>query len=322
MRPFITAVAIIVTVLVSLDRPRAQQPPQPAQQQQQQQQPPQPAQQQQQQQQSPPPAGQPQAQPQQPPAPGTPPKPLIPLAASTLGANATPYYGEYVTVSGAVEATLSKSAFSIDQDKTKSTGQEVLVLAPILNEPVVANTYVTIIGPVVHLDQAEIAKANKDYKLDLTPDLIEKYRNRPVIVATNVINSSGLDLARRLPPPLTTEEEAFQKLMRQIGPANTALRGAIDKSDPAATKEQIAILSQAFQKTEAFWKTRGKADAIKWASDAKAMSDSIDKAVATGKWDEAKTHAGTLGQQCQSCHGAYRERFDDGSFRINKAGSR
>jgi len=28
--------------------------------------------------------------------------------------------------------------------------------------------------------------------------------------------------------------------------------------------------------------------------------------------------AGTLGQSCQSCHAAYRERFDDGSYRIKE----
>jgi hypothetical protein len=57
-------------------------------------------------------------------------KPFVPLAASTLAAHPETYYGETVTVTAAVEQTLSKSSFSMDQDKTKATGQEVLVIAP------------------------------------------------------------------------------------------------------------------------------------------------------------------------------------------------
>ena len=82
------------------------------------------------------------------PAPGTPTKPYVPLAASTLADHPDTYYGEFVTVTGAVEQTLSKLAFSVDQDKTKSTGKDVIVVAPTLMEPVVANSYVTIIGEV------------------------------------------------------------------------------------------------------------------------------------------------------------------------------
>jgi mono/diheme cytochrome c family protein len=45
----------------------------------------------------------------------------------------------------------------------------------------------------------------------------------------------------------------------------------------------------------------------------------IDTAAAAAKWDDVKASAGTLGQKCAACHGAYRERFDDGSFRIKVA---
>ena len=89
-----------------------------------------------------PPAGQkpPAQQPPPPPlAPGTPPKPLVPLAASTVAENPDPYYGEYVTVTAAVEQILSRTSFSIDQDATKSTGKEVLVIAPNMNGKVDTN---------------------------------------------------------------------------------------------------------------------------------------------------------------------------------------
>src|SRR5262245_33800823 len=129
----------VIAILVAgfLAAPRAQQPPQ------------QPSQQQ-------------TAEPQQggrgrgqaPPAgaPSTPVKPLVPLAASTLVKNPQPYYGENVTVTAAVEQTLSKTSFSVDQDKTRSTGQEVLVVAPTMHDPVDPNTYVTVIGELMPFD--------------------------------------------------------------------------------------------------------------------------------------------------------------------------
>jgi len=254
------------------------------------------------------------------PAPGTPTKPYVPLAASTLADHPDSYYGEFVTVTGAVEQTLSKLAFSVDQDKTKSTGKDVIAVAPTLMEPVAPNTYVTIIGEVVHLDPAEIGKKGaeltKEYKIDLAPDVVSKYRGHPVVLAKSVITTAGVDVAKRPPPPPTAEEEALSKIMKQVGPANTALRGALDKTDMAVAKENANVLKQAFVQTEAFWKPKGKPEAAKFAEEARKLSESISAAIASGNWDEAKTHAGTLGQQCAGCHGQFRERMDDGTYRI------
>ncbi|OLC82507.1 MAG: hypothetical protein AUH72_06650 [Acidobacteria bacterium 13_1_40CM_4_65_8] len=265
--------------------------------------------------------GAPAGLPATPPAvPGAPAKPYVPLAASTLADHADTYYGELVTVTGAVEQTFSKLAFSIDQDKTKSTGKDVIVIAPTLMEPVTPNAYVTIIGEVVHLDPLEIGKKGaeltKEYKLDVTPEVVAKYQGHPVILAKSVITVAGVDVAKRPPPPPTAEEEALSKIMKQVGPANTALRGALDKSDMAVAKENANVLKQAFVQTEAFWKPKGKPEATKFAEEARKLSEQISAAIATGNWDEAKTHAGTLGQQCAGCHGAFRERMDDGTYRI------
>lgn len=272
--------------------------------------------------------GQPQPQPAQPPQgrgqgqrQGAPAKPIVPLAASTIVNNPDPYIGEYISVTAAVEQPLTKSTFSVDQDKTK-TDKDILIIAPTMTGTVDANAYVTVLGELVKFDPDEIKKKTKNYSLDLSPELIAKYKGRPAVVATAVVvNATGVDIAKVPPPPLTPEEEAFQKIMRQVGPANTALRGAIDKMDAAAVKDQAAILSKAFTQTEAFWKTKGKQDAVGFATEAKKHADAITAAVAAGKWDDAKASAGPLGQQCQSCHTAYRERLDDGSFRI-KTGSR
>jgi cytochrome c556 len=129
-----------------------------------------------------------------------------------------------------------------------------------------------------------------------------------------VINEKFLDVAKRLPPPMTAEEEAFSKVMKQVGPAFAALRAGIDGSNVENATKNAAVLKQAFTDTEAFFKPK-KPDATLWAADARKHVESIQAAVTAGKFDEAKTTATTLQQACANCHGTYRERFDDGSFR-------
>jgi len=251
------------------------------------------------------------------------PKPLVPVVASTVAANPDAYYGEQVTMTATVDQILSPTSFSMDQDRTKSTGKDVLVLAPRLNQPVDLNAYVTVLGELVKFDPADIKAKAKELKVDLPDvpaDVAAKYRGKPALIATSVLNSKMVNLAMRLPPPMTNDDETLDKVMKRVAPAFTALRGAVDKSDMEATKQNATILKQAFSETEAFWKSKGKADATKWAGDARTQAETIEKDVATGKWDAIKTSATTLGTSCGSCHGVYRERFDDGSYRI-KMGS-
>ena len=108
---------------------------------------------------------------QPPPASTPPPKPLVPLTAATLAANPDTYVGEWVSVTGVVEQSLSRLAFAVDQGALKSTG-DVLVLAPRLNGPVDPKTYITIVGEVVRFEPDEISKKAKDYALDLSADLV------------------------------------------------------------------------------------------------------------------------------------------------------
>lgn len=280
--------------------------------------------------QQPPPAGQqPPASGQQPPAkeqqpaapagqqprgqggaPAALPKPLEPVAASTLVAHPDPYYGAHVTVTAAVEQVMSKTAFSVAQTTAKN--QEVLVLTPPLQGTLEPNSYVTVIGQVIKLDADKL----KELKLEVPADLMSKYNGKPVVVATGVINSAFVDLTKRMPPPMSAEEEGFSKIMKKVGPAFAAVRSSAEGSKADVASENAATLKQAFTETEAFWKSHGKPDAAQWAQGARKQAESIEKAAAAGKWDDVKTSTAALGQACQTCHTTYRERFDDGSFRM------
>jgi hypothetical protein len=260
--------------------------------------------------------GQPPAAPA--PPPGTPTKALVPVAASTLAANPEAYVGEFVSLTGAVEQSLGKMAFSVDQDPKKSTDKNVVVLMRHLSGTIDPQTYVTIIGQVVKYDPAEFATTFKEWADALPADAAATQTGKPVVIATSVINVAGIDVMRRLPPPMTADEEAYQKIKKQVGSANAALRKGLEASDVKLASENAILLRQAFAETETFWKRRSRSDAVTWSQDAKKLSDTIHRAAAAGKWDEVKASATTLGQACQSCHAAHRERFDDGSFRIKK----
>jgi cytochrome c556 len=248
---------------------------------------------------------------QQPAAPA--PKPLVPVAASTLADTPDAYFGQPVSVVGAVERALTATAFTIDQDRTRSTGKEVLVIAPTLNSPVEANTYVTVLGEAVRFDAAELASR---LTIDLPDDLAAGFAGRPAIVATAVLDTSMVDLARKLPPPMSPEEQAYASVMKRIGPAFTALRQAMTASDAEAVREQARILQKGFDDTIGFWKSHRRQDAVQWAADAKTHGQAIEHAAGRGDWDAVKAAAGSLGQSCQACHGTYRERLEDGTYRI------
>jgi len=243
-------------------------------------------------------------------------RPLVPMAASSLLLNPDAHYGENVSLMAAVETVLSKTAFTVDQDKTKATGKEVLVIAPTLTGVVQPNTYVTITGEVVKFDSAEVARKLRGYTLDLAPDVVAKFQGHPAVFATAVITPGLIDIAKRVAPPMTPAEQAYSKLMKGVGSAFPALRTGLDGSNAAAAKENVAILKKSFAEVQAFWKERNTADALGWAQDASKHADTIETAVNAGKWDDAKTAATELQQLCTSCHTAYRERQDDGTFRI------
>ncbi len=104
--------------------------------------------------------------------------------------------------------------------------------------------------------------------------------------------------------------------MKKVGPAFAALRKSMEAMDSKIAKEQTEILEDAFDDAEKFFEGRGKHDAHQWASDAKKTVAAIEKSAGDSKWDEVKASIGNLGKTCQTCHTAYREKAEDGTFRM------
>src|SRR6185503_16688543 len=193
--------------------------------------------------------------------------------------NPDAYYGQGVTITAAVEQILSKSAFSVDQHRVGTAPApakptDVLILVPTLQSPVEPKAYVTVMGELVKFDPADVAKKAKDYKIDLPPDVVAKYTGRPAMIATSVITEKFVDLAKRLPPPMTADEEALSKVMKQLPPALAALRTAVDATKAEDATKQAMVLRQGFADTEAFWKPK-KAEPMQWAHDAKLKVEGL-----------------------------------------------
>ncbi len=243
---------------------------------------------------------------------------IVPVAASSVAAKPDQWVGEYVAMTGVVDASLGKMAFTVDQDKTKSA-PDVLVLAQRMSDAVAPNTYVTVIGLLMKYDPADVAAKSKAHAQDLPADVAAKYKGKPVVLATSVVNDKMLDLARFIAPALTPEEEALAKAMKGVPAASGEMRKGADASNVELATKNVATLTAAFTEVETFMKKRGKLDAVKWAADARANVLTVEKSAKGGQWDAAKTAAAAIGGSCGTCHTPYRERLEDGSFRF-KAG--
>jgi hypothetical protein len=245
------------------------------------------------------------------------PQALVPVAASTLAANPDPYVGMTVTLTAAVDERYGTTAFSVDQDRSKS-GANVLVLAPLLNAPVEPNAYVTVIGEVVRFEAADAATRMKESMPVLAADVAARYRGRAAVIATSVINGAMTDLAKRLPPPMSPEEAALSKVMKQVGPGFNALRQSVTSTNGPETAAGAAALVKLFGEAAAFWKVNARPDAIQWTEDAKAASAALEAAAAKGDWEAVKAGVPKLQAVCGNCHGVYRERLDDGTYRYKQ----
>ena len=243
---------------------------------------------------------------------------IVPVAASSVAAKPDQWVGEYVAMTGVVDTSLGKMAFTVDQDKTKSA-PDVLVLAQRMSDAVTPNTYVTVIGLLMKYDAADVAAKSKAHAQDLPADVAAKYKGKPVVLATSVVNDKMLDLARFIAPALTPEEEALAKAMKGVPAASGEMRKGADASNVEMATKNVATLTAAFTEVEIFMKKRGKLDAVKWAADARANVLTVEKSAKGGQWDAAKTAAAAIGGACGTCHTPYRERLEDGSFRF-KAG--
>ena len=244
-----------------------------------------------------------------------------PVATNTIVDAPDQYFGKVVTITAGVERMTSKTTFLMDQQKVagpkevKAVGKPILVIAPYLTSSLDQKKYFLVRGQVVKFEPSAVAKLAPGYVLDLPQDVGAKYMGQPVLVASSVLNSTYVELAKKPIPPPTQTDVALTAAMKTISPAFNALRTAAQDSKADIVKTNLAEIGPAFAQAESVLGNLRHA-AVAHVHDARTQVASIETALAAGNWDAVKSSAAALNQTCQSCHTAFRERQDDGTYRI------
>jgi cytochrome c556 len=133
------------------------------------------------------------------------------------------------------------------------------------------------------------------------------------------LTAAGLALALAVTMSVTSlaqakTDEDYDKLMKAVGAANGAMRGAAKEANAAGVSAEAAKMVALFKDAQAFWTARNNAEAAEWAGAAmkhsEALAKSTDVAGAMGALKE-------LGGTCQTCHAKYRDK-DANGFIIKK----
>jgi cytochrome c556 len=245
-----------------------------------------------------------------------PPANLVPMTAASLAAQPDRYMGQVVAVYATVETTVSKTAFSVDQDAKRASLNDILVIAPNLNAHAKPGEYVVVIGEVMRFEAATLAAKARGYMLDLPQDAIARFQGKPMVLATSVVDSTMEELAKFVPPPMTPEEVAFDAVMKQVNPTLGEMRKGLEASDAAMVQTQGTKLRDLFAETRTFFAKRSVTDAQGWAGDAVTLVEAVTKGAASSDWAAAKEAASKIQPLCAQCHNTHRERLEDGSYRV------
>ncbi len=110
----------------------------------------------------------------------------------------------------------------------------------------------------------------------------------------------------------------YDAAMKTIGATQRGVRGHMEAQSATELGADGAKFVEAFGKAEAFWKARNVEDAAEFAATALAAARTFQEAGAAGDFEAAGAAFGELRQTCRPCHQAYRERLEDGSYRIKQ----
>ncbi len=112
------------------------------------------------------------------------------------------------------------------------------------------------------------------------------------------------------------DEKAFQKHMKAVGKANKDFKGNFESKNAAAVEKDGAAVAESYKAMAGFFKARKNDDAVKWSDDSATAAAATATAAKAGDWDKVKSEWSAVGKNCKACHDKYREKLDDGSYKI------
>lgn len=114
----------------------------------------------------------------------------------------------------------------------------------------------------------------------------------------------------------TWTDDDLDKLMKEIGGTQGAMRKAIDGQNAELLKTNADKLEELFEQVDDFWSSRNVKEAADIADDAAEHAEHIEDAADAKDFAKAAEHAKLLQGTCASCHGKYRDKGPDGQYRI------
>lgn len=113
-------------------------------------------------------------------------------------------------------------------------------------------------------------------------------------------------------------ETDYDAAMKVVRTSFTDLKKHLDAKAGTEAAAEAAKLLDIFKKAEGFWAAQKVQPAIDFSKAAQAAAASAEKAAKGGDFSGALEAHKTLQAACQSCHTQYREKAEDGSYRIKK----
>lgn len=133
--------------------------------------------------------------------------------------------------------------------------------------------------------------------------------NRILVAAVGLVLCTGLWAQ--------DEGEAEHKaLMKTIGPTQGSLRKNLAAKNGEGAAADAKKLNEIFAKVHDFWLKKKIDNATKFATDAQNGFKDVSQHATDGKFDEAQASLKMAMGTCSGCHSAYREKLEDGSYKI------
>lgn len=116
--------------------------------------------------------------------------------------------------------------------------------------------------------------------------------------------------------PRTWADADYDKIMKEVGATIGLLRKSIEGQNADMAKQQADKLEMLFEDADDFWNARNVDEAQDLADDAAEHADHIEDAADEKDFTKAAEHMKLLQGVCAACHGKFRDKAPDGTYRI------
>jgi cytochrome c556 len=111
-------------------------------------------------------------------------------------------------------------------------------------------------------------------------------------------------------------DEAYDKVMKEVGATAGAMRKAIDGQNAELAKTNATKMVSLFTDVHAFWMARNVKEAATIANSALTHAKAVEGAIDAKDFTKAAESAKTMQGTCAECHKTYRDKGPDGAWRI------